>query len=269
MSSGAPTLLLLAAGMGRRLGAMGADTPKVLLPLPTGRTLLRENIDSALASGAIAAVTVVAGHRSELVADELRRISAPAPVEMLLNPDYASHGPIRSLWAARDLLKRGDLVIANGDTFYDPRAFRAVVASRSDGLALGYSRRPCSQDDVKLLLTGTDRLAAVGKSLPAPSCDGVSAGLLLVAGDDERRLLFETLSRFARAQEEPRRKLIWHDLVHEIAVTGGRVKTVALDPSWWHEVDTPEDLTELSRILTRRPEHDLAPVADAPSSGPA
>jgi choline kinase len=243
-------LILLAAGLGTRLASLGADVPKVLLTLPGGRTLLGENVHNALASGVVDCAVVVTGHRAGLIDAEIEVHEHAACIQTLRNPDFASHGPVRSVWAARDVIASRDFMIGNGDTYYRTDAFRALGAREEPGVFLGYSRRAAESDDVRLQLRHDGSVAAVGKRLPLETADGVSAGLLLVRGVEARNEFSAHLARVVAEEEAHGGRMIWHDLVNEMAATAGRVLTVELDEAWWREVDTPEDHDALQALLT-------------------
>ncbi|HET7520403.1 MAG TPA: NTP transferase domain-containing protein, partial [Candidatus Limnocylindria bacterium] len=132
-------LVLLAAGLGTRLASLGADVPKVLLMLPSGRTMLGENVHNALDTGAVARAVIVTGHRADLVDAEVEVHEHATGILTIRNPDYATHGPIRSVWAARAILAAGDFLLGNGDTYYRADAFHALTDQRGAGVYLGYS----------------------------------------------------------------------------------------------------------------------------------
>ena len=67
-------VVVLAAGRGSRLGAIGDDRPKWLLPV-AGRTIADrhlEGIRAAADSGAVASTSVVVGHAADAIAGFLR-----------------------------------------------------------------------------------------------------------------------------------------------------------------------------------------------------
>jgi len=75
-------VVILAAGLGTRLGR---TEPKPLTLLRDGRTIQRRQLDALrTAVGADVDVTVVVGHRSELL------MQASPDVRFAYNPEYAS-----------------------------------------------------------------------------------------------------------------------------------------------------------------------------------
>lgn len=241
-------LLLLCAGMGRRLGASN-DLPKVLMLLPYGRSLLAQNLSNAFASAVVDRVVVVTGHQAALVEQEIARHERAQSIDVVLNPGFATSGPIRSVWAARDLTMEHDLIIANGDTFYRPAAFHELWHNGEQGLRLAYSRRDAKDDDVKLMLTAEGQIRSVGKEVAPEQADGVSAGLFLALGSGPRELVWRVVEERVIAGDGEQRRLIWHDLVNELARGGRAVRAIELPADFWHEVDTAADYARLCELI--------------------
>jgi choline kinase len=120
--------VILAAGVGRRLG--GADSiPKSMLEFG-GKSLLRRHLDVLNRSG-IRDITVVTGHRSDVIEAEIARVQSDA-IQTCRNPRYRE-GSIVSLWTARDILKGGDpVVVMDADVLYDSRIMRALLSPALD-----------------------------------------------------------------------------------------------------------------------------------------
>jgi choline kinase len=238
-------LIVLAAGMGQRIGNLTGDVPKVMLSLPSGRSLLAENLCNAFSSGAVRQATVITGHRADVVDREVASHEHAATVRTLHNPEYASAGPTRSLLQARDIIGGDDVLVINGDTYYRAPAFAELDAAGQRGLFLAYSRLHQDPDDVKVAVRTDGSLAKVGKRLTPEQSDGISAGMLLVRGDQPRALFAGVLDDFVADGRAMTRGVIWHDLVAEIATKDRSVTAVEIDPGWWREVDTPADYEAL------------------------
>ncbi len=245
-------LILLAAGQGTRLASVTGPIPKALVPTPDGGSLLGENLRNAHLSGAVRRVVVVTGYCSDAIEQEVARHARAGAVETRYNPDFASHGPIWSLWAARDVITSADIMIGNGDTYYRPEAFRAVGSVDAGGFRLGFSRRVAETDDVRVSLRGDGTVAAVGKGLADERTHGVSAGLFLACGEEARAMFDGLLTDFVEREAKSAGRAIWHDLVSELAATTGSLTGCEIGETWWHEIDTPEDYAGLVQLLADR-----------------
>jgi choline kinase len=122
--------LILAAGMGRRLGARAEAGPKVLLHLG-GRSLLERHLRLLSAVG-IEEVVLGIGFEAERVLAELDRLRLDRSMRLstVVNPDY-TRGSVVTLWTLREALTRGrDVLIMDGDVLYDRRMLMRLVKSR-------------------------------------------------------------------------------------------------------------------------------------------
>ena len=93
--------LILAAGRGSRLGRFSDHTPKALLALPTGETLIARLIRQMFESGA-ASVTVVVGHMAETVTASVTTSFPDSRIRFVLAPDYASTNNVVSMLIGLD-----------------------------------------------------------------------------------------------------------------------------------------------------------------------
>jgi molybdenum cofactor cytidylyltransferase len=100
--------------------------PKLLLPLPDGRPVLKASVEAVLAAG-VDDVVVVLGCEAETVG----RAVAELPVRTVLNPRYAE-GQSTSVRAGLDALRpatAGALIALGDQPLADPQVIRRVVAA--------------------------------------------------------------------------------------------------------------------------------------------
>ena len=91
--------LILAAGLGRRMGKTGPALPKCLIDID-GETVIGRLLRQIRSHDAAAEVHVVLGYRSEMVA------SAIGGCRVIVNPFFDITGINASLWFARDSFDR-------------------------------------------------------------------------------------------------------------------------------------------------------------------
>lgn len=107
------TLVVLAAGRGSRLGRIGDDLPKCLLPLD-GRAILSHQFDLAPAGTKLVVVT---GYRADQVREYVTLAHPDLDVTFVHDERWGT-GPGVSLLAAREHVE-GDLVLVACDTLWD------------------------------------------------------------------------------------------------------------------------------------------------------
>ena len=135
MSADAPatSAIILAAGMGRRLGAEQTK-PKILLEFG-GESLLSRHL-SALDRHGIERVAMTVGYQQKLIAAEVTRLGWSGRVSFVHNPDYRK-GSLLSLAVQEKALRAGDpLLLMDGDVLYDDRMISALVEARGENILL-------------------------------------------------------------------------------------------------------------------------------------
>lgn len=113
--------ILLAAGMGTRLGQYTKNRPKCMLPF-LGKSLLARQIETLRECG-ITDITVVTGYLSE-------KVQFP-DIKRVINNAYETTNMVESLFAAEAEL-HGDVLIVYTDILYEPRLIEAAQSSDTD-----------------------------------------------------------------------------------------------------------------------------------------
>jgi choline kinase len=150
------TALILAAGLGARLGQRGRAAPKGFLRL--GERPIVEESAALLAEAGMRRIVIVTGHLCEFY-DELRR-TFPRLIETAHNPDFATTGSLRSLACARELVD-GDLLLLESDLVYERRALVAALGDPRDDVVL--LSAPSGSGDEVWVETDGGRLVSMSK----------------------------------------------------------------------------------------------------------
>ena len=117
--------LMLAAGMGKRLGAFTNNQTKCMVKVG-GKTLLEHAAD-ALRMAGIRKFILVVGYEGEKLKAFAREKLSDFDLEFVENPDYATTNNIYSLYLARDRLAADDTILLESDLIYEPRLIKAMI----------------------------------------------------------------------------------------------------------------------------------------------
>jgi 2-aminoethylphosphonate-pyruvate transaminase len=142
------TAVIMAAGMGTRLKALGQSVPKGFLRLGE-RPIIEESVEKLRQCG-IRRIIIITGHLS----DYYRRLQERyGPLVITVhNPLYAESGSMYSLYCARDLID-GDFLLLESDLIYERRALEAVISFPKDDVIL-LSHRTDAGDEVYVETSG-------------------------------------------------------------------------------------------------------------------
>jgi len=126
--------IILAAGMGKRLGEYTQDNTKCMLKVNGIRL-----IDRALATLhdiGVSRVVLVVGYKGQNVKDYVGTDYKGTPIEYVDNPIYDKTNNIYSLYLAKDYMLAEDTILLESDLIYEPSVVRRLLDDESPNVAL-------------------------------------------------------------------------------------------------------------------------------------
>jgi CDP-glycerol glycerophosphotransferase len=232
----APQVVILAAGMGTRLGR---SLPKPLTPLMDGRSIMQQQLDGIReVFGPVAPVTVVVGYRSK------RIMRAQPDLLFAYNPDFASTNTSKSLLRALRTSQPGGVLWLNGDVVFDPAVLdqtRAFVAADQSFVCVDTAT--VAEEEVKYTLDADGFIAELSKSVVGGL--GEAVGINYVSAAD-KPVLIEHLAACSDTD--------YFERGMETAIQQAGVRFRPLDISRFSavEVDFESDLERANTWLSSR-----------------
>jgi choline kinase len=227
-----PTLTLLAAGMGTRLGR---PYPKPLTRLHDGRSILQQQVDNLDRAFPGCPVQVVVGYKKELIMEAL------PDAAFVYNPEYDQTNTAKSLLRAVRHAGPCGLLWLNGDVVFEPDLLSAllpVVETGTSAVCVNTAR--VAEEEVKYTLDGDGFIRELSKTVEGGL--GEAVGINFVAPGDlpslQRQLLAcDDQDYFERALE--------------LATQQDGLRLLPVDISRWScvEVDFQSDLDAANSSL--------------------
>lgn len=241
--------IILAAGIGQRLGMDQGDRPKCLLEF-NGSSLLARHVRNLERLG-IPALTVVTGYRREDIESHLAELAPALDISTVYNPDFRE-GSLVSLYSARDATRGDcDVLLMDADVLYDMNILRRLVDTPHANCFLLDRNFIPGEEPVKLCVAN-GRLVDFRKCIdPDLRCDfqGESVGFFRFT-----RNVFDELTGRARDyidrqhRDEPYEELIRDSLLEYPA----RFSYEDITGLPWLEIDFPEDVRRAEREILPR-----------------
>ena len=125
--------LMLAAGMGRRLGKYTDNHTKCMVSV-CGVTLVERAVLALQAAG-IHKLIMVVGYRADALVSFLTDHAHGMEIAYVYNNDYAATNNIYSLYLAREYMEQDDTLLLESDLIYDPELLRRVVDFPAENVA--------------------------------------------------------------------------------------------------------------------------------------
>ncbi len=234
--------VIIAAGLGNRLGRLTKDRPKALVPV-AGRELILRALD-AIDHPAIQQKTVVTGYHG----DRLRNFieNTCDDVETINNPNYED-GSIRTIETVLPLVT-GDFLLMNVDHIYPKKLIAHVIANLNGFTAICDFDRTLGPDDMKVKLDEAGRIKGIKKTLTDYTCGYIGM----------THCPSENLAAYRRAVATARAK--YGDSANAesalafLAEDGFPINICDASGIGWLEVDTPLDLAHAEAALNDNPE---------------
>jgi choline kinase len=233
-------VVVLAAGRGSRLAAVGDDRPKWLLEV-NGVTIADRQLAALdlAPAGSVRSLTVVTGHAAETLQD----VPLPAGGRLLHNADYLTYNNWYTvLLALRHLPDDARLVVMNGDLCAPPAwtaaFFRACTETQEEALLAIDFERDLTAESMKVSRGAAGELKTIGKHEFADPV-GEYVGLLMASGG----VLRDFRSRLEAFERDEKDHDQWYEGAAGIsAAAGNRWHLWATPGSAWVEIDDLADL---------------------------
>ena len=147
--------IILAAGMGKRLGNLTAENTKCMVKV-NGVTLI-ERMLNHLDELNLKQIVIVVGYKGQKLKNFISTLEIKTPIIFVENPIYNRTNNIYSLSLASDYLKEDDTLLLESDLIFDGEILKDLVADSRETLAV-VDKFASWMDGTVVTLNGDDKI---------------------------------------------------------------------------------------------------------------
>lgn len=241
------TAVLLAAGLGSRLGKHTEQIPKCLIEVE-GVPLIDRSL-RALCEQGITKIVIVGGYKLDVLEAFLRKQNYAAEIRVICNHHYASTNNIYSLWIAYNLLRLDEgFLLLEGDLIFDSSSIGAFLKQSSIALDR-YNPEIHSGTTALVCRSGYLRSLYFRPELPGTEPVYKTVNIYSFEADFAEHL-FYTLNRFI---EQGRTQIYYEYAIDEVIKKyGHNLKFIDFSDVFWDEIDSETDLLRVMDKLSSR-----------------
>ncbi len=240
--------IILAAGKGERLMPLTSDTPKSLLELENGTTLLESQLIT-INKTAIDKVVIVTGYLTEKIESKVQRYSKEynIDIQIIYNPFFDISNNLLSLWQARHEME-SDFIIINGDDIFNDSVLLGLLEHDNNELiTMVIDRKDTYDEDDMKLIVENGRILEVSKKIPLNNANGESIGMIRVTGE-AKGIMVDTMERMVRNKKNM--QVFYLAMIQELINQGIVVGYHEISSKDWAEIDFHPDLEDIRKKIS-------------------
>ena len=139
--------LILAAGIGKRLKS---NVPKILLKIGN-KSLLERHLKNLLSLG-VRNIGIVIGYKSNQLINFIKKIDKKKNIKIFKNSRYKLGSIVSLVCASKFFRTKGDLILMDGDVFYDNKILKKLINSKKKNCLLIDKKFEKGEDPVKVCI---------------------------------------------------------------------------------------------------------------------
>ncbi len=239
--------IMLAAGMGRRLGRYTQNGTKCMV-LVNGKSLIEYAIE-ALVKAKIEKLTLVIGYKGDVLKNYIsskfnEKNLGGMKIEYIENSVYDKTNNIYSLYLAKDLLVKEDTILLESDVIFDYKILQDLVNSPEKNLAVVSKFEPWMDGTCTLIDEDKNILAVLDKAhFNWNETESYYKTVNIYKFSKEFSARFYV--PFLEAYQKAFGKNEYYETVLKVLTILGSSNLKAFDVSGdkWYEIDDPSDLS--------------------------
>jgi L-glutamine-phosphate cytidylyltransferase len=237
--------IIISAGKGERLYPLTKNTPKSLLEVGDGLTMLETQLHS-LSANNIRDIVIVTGFKAEQIEAKIKEYQQSLNITTVFNPFFDISNNLISVWMARHHMT-SDFITINGDDIFSETVIENLLKSPHDITMVIDEKKSYDDDDMKVIHQNGEILE-VNKKIDPLKANGESIGIIKYSNKGPR-IFVEMLDSMVRDLQN--RNLFYLQAIQNIIDKGFKVHYSLCQESDWAELDFHPDLKLIRTYLSR------------------
>ncbi|MCD6181028.1 MAG: phosphocholine cytidylyltransferase family protein [Candidatus Cloacimonetes bacterium] len=237
--------IIIAAGKGTRLWPLTKNTPKSLLDVGQGLTLLEAQLHS-LRENNIRDIVIIVGYRAEQIEAKVHEYQKDFNIQTVYNPFYDCSNNLLSVWMARHFMT-DEFITINGDDMFTPDVIRGLLKSEHNITMVVDEKEQYDDDDMKIVHEN-GMVKRVSKKIPLEQANGESVGIIKFSGHGPK-IYVNILEEMVRLSSN--RDVFYLKAIQEIINKGYPVHYTTCNPNDWGEIDFHPDLMMIREYVSQ------------------
>ncbi len=252
--------LILAAGLGKRLGDLTKDKPKCMVKL-NNKTLIEYAVESLIENG-INDFVVVVGHEKQKLINLLKEKYPKQNFKFIENPVYFKTNNIYSLYLAKEFLEKDDdTLLLESDIIFEPSIIQNLINDKRKNLLVVDKYKPW-MDGTVVKIDKKDNITSV---IPKEFFDYQeideyykTVNIYKFSKDFSKNFYIPFLEAYIKSfgKNEYYEQVI--RIISFLEKSG--IKAFKLKGEKWYEIDTIQDLENAECIFAPTPKEKLNKV---------
>lgn len=231
--------VILAAGLGSRLGYHTAEIPKCMLRV--GEKTIIEHTVEVLSSFGLKSFVIVTGHKGRKLRKFLET-RFDLDFSFIHNYVYRETNNIYSFYLGiKDLSE--DIYLLNSDVFFHPEIFKSLYLAENNFTLVVEDQKPLGEEEMKVIVKN-ERIVRISKRIPPSEASGEYIGMAKIP----RRDLEVLKDCCEEVMEEEGAGVFYEDAIQRTIDLGNEVLSISTKGLPWVEVDFPHELTVAKKI---------------------
>ena len=215
-----------------------SDTPKCLLEVG-GKTILERQVENLYDIGISENdIIVVTGYMNE----KIEKFLEDSNVKTIENQEWDETDNLYTFLLTEQKCKEEDMIVLNGDVVFDSKILERATSNQ--GSCYPIDRDIEDEESLKVETSGKQLMNILPKK--SENYDGATTEIFFISGKHTKEL-------YRKSQEiTDKDKTQWFDNGVDKIVPTANFTTVDVSDLFWREVDTPEELEDLEKELSKR-----------------